>query len=102
MQIGFIYTLAVLFLLMSVAAILKLAVELYINLRNSNIARKVFKLKQNITLFVFLFNFSLCLFFSKAYFFLLVRSIYFFSLPDAAEESPVGDYILVVLPTFLL
>lgn len=58
--LGLIYTLAVLFLVVSALAILKLVVELILNIRNQKILRKLFKLKHNITLFTFLFNFSMC------------------------------------------
>ena len=102
-SIGFIYALAALFLIMSIASFLKLLSEVVVNLQTQKSVRKMFKLKQTITLFIFLFNFSMKIFDrEKLIFFYLVRSIYFFSLPSGTNDSPVGDYILVVLPTFFL
>jgi hypothetical protein len=93
--------LAVLFLLMSVAAMLKLVVDMYINIKNKKDIRKMLKLKQNITGFTFLYNFSK---FHVEFVFMLklVRAIYFFQLPSGKIDSAVGDYILVALPTFFL
>ena len=98
---GYIYTIAALFTVVTVAALLKIVTDSILQYKRHN-GRLIeqFQLDQITTFFIFLFNLSMKIQFFL--FILLVRAIYFFVLPNGYVESPVGDYVMVVLPTFFL
>ncbi|KYQ90980.1 hypothetical protein DLAC_07869 [Tieghemostelium lacteum] len=81
---GLLYTLAVIFLITSLWGIIQMAVVLY----RRKTLKEPLKLVHLLIIFVTLF--------------ITIRAIYFFILPSGSlSNNPVGDYILVVLPTFI-
>eukprot|EP00027_Filamoeba_sp_ATCC50430_P016478 CAMPEP_0168576930 /NCGR_PEP_ID=MMETSP0413-20121227/20514_1 /TAXON_ID=136452 /ORGANISM="Filamoeba nolandi, Strain NC-AS-23-1" /LENGTH=977 /DNA_ID=CAMNT_0008610647 /DNA_START=213 /DNA_END=3146 /DNA_ORIENTATION=- len=78
---GLIYTLAVLFLVVSVMGFGKLLYETYFILRG----KSKFDVKYFAVLFTFMFNF--------------LRSVYFFIAPTGMDNA-AGDFLMVILPTF--
>eukprot|EP01132_Coremiostelium_polycephalum_P002244 gene2244-2767_t len=81
---GLIYTLAVIFVAVGVWGIFQLVVVVYKRVNKLEVIKLVHLLILIVTIFI------------------LIRAIYFFILPSGSLSSnPVGDYILVVLPTFM-
>ncbi|EGC39924.1 hypothetical protein DICPUDRAFT_147210 [Dictyostelium purpureum] len=82
---GLMYTLAVIFIIVALWGFFEIALIIY---NYYNESKKAFQLVHLLIIIVTLF--------------ILIRAIYFFIMPSGAlAYSPVADYILVVLPTFI-